>query len=333
MKALVLREGSPYEAKLEDFPQAPISAGEVLIQMKAAALNHRDQWMREGLYPQITCPSILGSDGCGLVVEQSPDVAEDWVGKTVVINPNVHWGDNPAYPDYNYTILGMPKHGTLSEYLVVPADRIHLKPEHLSDEQAAALPLAGLTAYRALFTKGQLQSGQKVFITGIGGGVAQFALLFAHSVGAEVYVNSGSPEKIQKAESMGAKAGFNYRKENWYKGLRKVAPLGFDVIIDGAGGPDFSRLAQSLGMDGRMVVYGTTAGKPSPIHLPRLFFSQASIIGTTMGNDAEFEAMLQLVNKNKIIPGISSVRPFDQVIESLDEMKSGTQMGKLVLKF
>lgn len=332
MKAVVLQEDPQEKLVVKDVELRDLNEGEVLVKVKAAALNHRDQWSRVGMYPNLKYPSILGSDGCGVVEKVQSPQDQDWVGKEVIINPNVGWGDHPDYPSLNYTILGMPTDGTLAEYIIVPAHRLHLKPEHLSVEEAAALPLAGLTAYRVVFTKGQVIDKHHVFVSGIGGGVALFAMQFAAAVGAKVCVSSSKEEKLQKAMELGASDGVNYKEELWFKQLRKKYPMGFQTIIDSAGGQDFGEVAKMIALGGSMVVYGTTAGKPSPINLPRLFFSQGSIKGSTMGNDQEFAAMVDFINQYKIHPVISSIRPLDEAISAFDEMDAGKQFGKLVIK-
>jgi zinc-binding alcohol dehydrogenase/oxidoreductase len=332
MKSVVLQDNPQERLAIQDSPIPELKPGEVLVKIYAAALNHRDEWSRMGMYPGMRYPSILGSDGCGVVEKVADSNDEAWLGKTVIINPNVNWGENPAFQSLNYTILGMPTNGTLAEYVAVQAHRLHEKPAHLSHEQAAAIPLAGLTAYRAMFTKGEVKTGKSVLISGIGGGVALFALQFGVAAGAKVYVTSSKDQKIAKAVELGAIYGVNYKSETWSKDLLKREYAGFDAIIDGAGGPQFGDTVKLIASAGNYVVYGATAGAPSPLHLPRLFFSQASIKGSTMGNDQEFKAMVEFVDKHKIAPVISSVRPIDEAISAFDEMHEGKQFGKLVIK-
>lgn len=331
MKAVVLQEASTLLVK--EVPKPELKAGEVLVKIHYAALNHRDQWSRMGMYPGLQYPAILGSDGCGVVESVASEEDQNWLGKTVIINPNINWGDNPEVQSPAYTILGMPSNGTMAEYLKVPVHRLHEKPAHLSNAEAAALPLAGLTAYRALFNKGQVKAGDKVFVTGIGGGVAQFALQFAKAAGATVFVNSGSDDKLENAiEKLGADFGINYKTEKWEKIVQKENPTGFNAIIDGAAGAAFGELVKMLAGGGNMVVYGTTAGNPSPIHIPRLFFSQANIKGSTMGNDQEFTQMIDFVKQHQIKPIVSSIRSIDEAVSAFDEMHEGKQFGKLVLE-
>jgi zinc-binding alcohol dehydrogenase/oxidoreductase len=332
MKALILQEDANERIKLVDKELPALKGDEVKVRIQTAALNHRDQWSREGMYPGIKYSVVLGSDGCGIVEEVANEVDKHWIGKQVILNPNVGWGDNPEFPNLNYTILGMPTNGVFAEYTIVPSHRLHLKPSYLDEAQAAALPLALLTAYRAVFAKGKVARDRSVLITGIGGGVALFALQLALAVGAKVYVTSGSDEKLEKAKALGASFGVNYKSDTWIKELQKKEFMGFHTIIDGAGGPDFGELAKMIAPTGTMVVYGTTAGKPSPINLPRLFFSQATITGSTMGNDQEFKEALDFVEQYKIVPVVSSVRPLDEIVSAFDEMKAGGQFGKLVIK-
>ncbi len=333
MKALTL-------SLAEDKPQLLITeketptpkGGEVLIKVAAAALNRRDYWISVGMYPGLRSGAILGSDGSGVVVGLGAGVDDYWLDKSVIINPNIGWGDNPLVQDKHYTILGMPNDGTLAEYLTVPVDRLVQVPGHLTIEQAAAYPLAGLTAYRALFKKAQIQKGHKLLVTGIGGGVSQMVLQFAVSAGAEVYVTSSSPAKIDKAIELGAVQGFNYREEDWNKAAAK-ATGGFHAVVDSVGGDNVDRCLRTLAPGGRYVTYGATQGQPKKLDVARLFWNQLQILGSTMGNDQEFEEMWKFITDHKLGPTIDSIRPFDQALLAIEEMGKGSQMGKLVIKF
>ena len=332
MKALKLVNESADHIKMVEMNEPVPGKGEVLIKMKAAALNHRDQWCREGKYPNIRYDVVLGSDGCGTVAGMGPETDEVWNGKDVIINPNINWGTNPDIQSTDYRILGMPDNGTLAEYVVVPVDRLVEKPEHLTPEQAAALPLCGLTAYRALFTRGKVKRGQNVLVTGIGGGVAVYAFLFARLSGAHVYVTSGTKNKITQAVAMGAVEGYDYKDEHWAQTALRSAG-GFDVIIDSTGGQMVNQYLRILRHGGRLVIYGASAGIPKTMDVFRLFWNQLSIQGTTMGNDREFEQMIDFVNRTQMLPVIDSVRPFDDIVGAFDKMKQRRQFGKLVVKF
>ena len=331
MQALLLEE-TEARISLQEVPKPSPKLGEALVKVRYASLNHRDQWCRQAMYPNLKYPSILGSDGAGIVEAVGSIGDINWIGKQVIINPNIAWGENPAYPSPAYTILGMSSAGTFAEYVCVATDRLHNIPAHLSLSEASTIPLAGLTAYRAVANKGEVSAGKRVLITGIGGGVSQFAMLFSLAFGAEVFVTSGDEQKLAKAQILGASFGTNYKTPQWEKSLSKQVPLGFDTIIDSSGGESFGSLAKMLALGGNMVVYGGTAGTPSPLHLPRLFFAQANIKGSTMGNDAEFIEMLHLVTQHQIKPIISSIRPFDEIVSAFDEMHAGKQFGKLVIE-
>jgi NADPH:quinone reductase-like Zn-dependent oxidoreductase len=332
MKALQITDNPKEKIKINEIPIPNISENEVLVKLTAAALNRRDQWIREDKYPNIKPYTTLGSDGCGIVEQVGSEADKDWIGKKVIINPNIGWGSNPKVQSPHYQILGMPTNGTFAEYVVVKTDRIHLKPEHLTDEQASALPLGGLTAYRAVFNYGEISEGDNVLISGVGGGVATLALQFALVAKANVYITSGDNDKIQKAIQIGAIAGANYKESNWNKDLLEKSK-GFHLVIDSAGGKGFSDFIRMMKPAGRIIFYGATQGLPTTLDLYRAFYYQIKIQGSTMGNDQEFLDMVRLVDTNKILPIIDNVKPFSDIITAFDEIKSGKQFGKIVIKF
>lgn len=326
MKAITITEESE-PIQLVDIDKPEVLGDECLVKISAAALNRRDQWIREGMYPGIQFGTVLGSDGCG-VVEDGPS---DWKGKEVVVNPNVNWGDDPEVQSSKYSVLGMPTDGTLAEYIKVPTHRLQEKPAHLSEEEAAALPLAGLTAFRATIKKGNAKVGKKVLVTGAGGGVSQFAIAFALASGAEVYVTSGSDEKIEKVKEVGVKAGFNYKNEKWFKEAGMLG--GFDTIVDSAGGNQLNNYLKVIKPAGRIVMYGSTTGYPEKVDVFRLFWSQAQIMGSTMGSDEEFVEMLEWVNKYQIKPTVDKVYDARDHLSAFDRFKEPDHFGKIVLKF
>lgn len=328
MRALVLT--NPGRIEILEVPKPILAPGEVLIKMKAAALNRRDEWIREGKYPEIRFGVILGSDGCGIVEEVHDEINKPWIGQEVVINPNNNWGDDAEVQSGKYHILGMPSNGTFAEYIKVPVDRIQHKPTHLDHQQAAALPLGGLTSYRALFRKGHLRQGQNVLISGFAGGVAQLSFLFAMAKGANVYVTTSSDTKLEKAIKLGAKGGYNYKRENSFKDLWKTKG-GFDLILDSAGGDQVNSFIKILRPSGRLVFYGASNGLPSGIDLYRMFWKQLSLVGTTMGNDREFVDMLQYVSEHRINPLIDSIRPFDKIVSAFHDMADKRRIGKMVI--
>jgi NADPH:quinone reductase-like Zn-dependent oxidoreductase len=330
MKALILT--GPGTTELKEIPTPDLTPGKALIKMKAVSMNRRDEWIKEGRYPGIKYGVILGSDGCGVVEKVFSESDQHWVGQEVVINPNIGWGPDPEVQAKTYTILGMPVDGTFAEYVCVPVDRLQRRPVHLNSLQASTLPLGGLTAFRALFKRGGLKAGQNILISGFGGGVAQFAFSFAQAAGANVYVSSGSDQKIEKALKMGAKGAYNYKKETTYADLWKTKG-GFDLVIDSAGGDQFNNFIKVLRPLGKIVFYGATTGLPSKIDLYRMFWNQISIVGTTMGNDQEFADMLNFVERHQLKPVIDSIRPFAKIGDSFDDIILPNKVGKIVMQF
>ena len=329
MKALTLKQvKSPLELLERDEPGP--QANEVLIKLAAAALNRRDYWITQGMYPGIELPIVLGSDGAGVVVQTGSEVDRSGTNREVIIDPALNWGDDQAVQSNSMTILGLPQDGTFATHVVVAASQLHDKPAHLNWQEAAALPLAGVTAYRAVFSQGGLKSGETILITGVGGGVATFALQFAVAIGANVWVTSSSPEKIQRAIDLGAKGGFNYREDDWHKKLVKSAGSP-NLIIDSAGGPGYASLLSIAAPGGRIVNYGATAGPPEKIDLFKVFWKQLRLQGSTMGSPQDFANMLELVEKHKIRPVVDRVFPLTEGSEAIQMMKSSPQFGKYVL--
>ena len=330
MKALQIT--AEHKIEICEIEKPILKPKQALVKVAAAALNRRDQWIRQGMYPNIQFGTTLGSDGCGEVVEVNEPLNENWLGKKVLINPNVNWGNNPAVQSSEYSVLGMPNNGTFAEYFAVDIEHLVEQPAYLTNEQAAALPLGGLTAYRAIMNHGQLKSSDTVLISGFGGGVAQFAFQFGMAAGAGIYVTSGTQGNIDQAMAMGAKGGFNYKDENWAKEAQKISG-GFDLVIDSAGGDQINTFIKIMRPAGRIVFYGATNGMPSKLDMFRMFWNQITLQGSTMGNDQEFVEMVRFTELHKLVPIVDSVRPFDEIINAFDQMKSGNRVGKLVISF
>ncbi len=332
MKAIVLRElGGPEKLKLEEVADPRAEKGEVVVRLKAAALNHRDVFILQNLYPKIKLPAILGSDGAGVVESVGEGVDQSLVGREVVINPSLEWGDDERFQGPKYRILGMPEDGTFAEKIRISADNVLIKPAHLSFEEAAALPLAGLTAYRAVATRARVAAGETVLVTGVGGGVATFAVQIAKALGATVFVTSGSDEKIEKAKSAGAQGGANYKNPDWGKQIALMSDGGPDVVIDGAGGDALETSVKIIKPAGRIVFYGATSGLAKNLDLYRMFFKQATMMGTTMGSSREFASLIDLYHDKKIHPAVDQVFPLAEAAAAHRRMEEGAQFGKIVL--
>jgi NADPH:quinone reductase-like Zn-dependent oxidoreductase len=316
--------------KLADLPQAEPAAGEVAIALKAAALNHRDVWIKQGQYAGVRYPCVPGSDGAGVVVAVGEGVDRAWLGREAIVNPSFGWGDGEAAQGPDFAILGLPRAGTLAERIAVPAIQVSPKPAHLSWEEAAALPLAGLTAYRSLFSRAGLRAGERLLISGIGGGVAQLALVLAVAAGAEVWVTSSSPAKLDRARALGAKGGYDYTRAGWVEAAK--ADGLFDVILDSAGGEGFDDLIELTKPGARLVFFGATRGNPPRFPLRKLYWRQLSLLGSTMGSPRDWRELLDFVARHGLRPSIDEAFPWERAPEAFARMERGEQSGKLVLR-
>jgi len=332
MKALVLEATDGLQsAAVKDIETPTPKAGEVLVAVKAAALNHRELWITRGQYPgMVPVPFSMGCDGAGVIESVGEGVDERRIGEEVVLYPGLNWGPDARFPAANFATLGMPGPGTIAEKITVQAASALPKPAHLRFDQAAALALAGLTAWRGLFTKAGLKSAEKLLVTGIGGGVALFALQFAAKIGAQVYVTSGSEQTLARAIALGAKAGFNYKDEGWRKALPKAAG-GIDVVFDGAPASAYANYGRALSMGGRVVVYGSTGGMQFPVNAPEMFLKNISIIGTNIGNLDEFKSMLSFVTEHRLEPLIERSFALADAAAALKFLQDEHQLGKIVI--
>jgi len=330
VKAIVLREvGGPQNLRLEEFETPVAGPGEILVKVHRAAFNRRDVFITQGLYPGIVFPV---SDGCGVVAAHGAGASGPAVGTTVVIDPMFGWGDDPAVWRTDSKLLGMPSHGTFAEFVVAPAQNVYPKPARLSEERAAAIPLAGLTAYRAVFTRGRCTKDDVVLIPGIGGGVQTFALLFAKSVGARTIVTSSSDAKLERAKALGADVGINYKTaENWSKDVRAQSGGGPTLVIDSVGGETFAKALDIARPGARVVVYGGTTGD-SKVRPFSIFWKHLDILGTSMGSPADFAAMLRLFAESTLEPAIDEVVALADVPAAAQRVLDGEQFGKVVVR-
>lgn len=331
MKAMMLREiGRSNQLRLEDVEIPKPGSNEVVVKLKAAALNRRDLMVIDGRYPGIKLPNIPGSDGAGEVIVVGDEVNDVLIGDEVVINPGLNWGSDMDKKSADYTALGNPTDGTFAQYVKVPAENVFTKPSHLSWEEAAALPLAGLTAYRALVTKGKVKNGETVLIPGVGGGVATYLVQFATAFGAKVFVTSSKEEKIEKAKRLGAAGGVNYTVDNWPEQLEKLTG-GIDLSVDSIGGEVFKTLV-SLGKIGsRIVSFGATRGPVPNLILPSMTVKEMSVIGSTMGSPHDFANMVKFVEDHDIYPVLDKTYSLDEASEALSRMEKGENFGKIIL--
>ncbi len=330
MKAVRLNElGGPERLHVEDVPEPVPAAGQILIRIKRAAFNRRDIFITQGLYPGIALPRTLGSDGAGEVAALGAGVTGFELGAPVVIDPELGWLDEA--PPAQGNILGMPWDGTFAEYVVVPAAKVHPKPAPLSDDEAAAIPLAGLTAYRATFTRGRITKDDVVLIPGVGSGVQTFVLIYAVHVGARTIVTSGSDAKLERAKALGAGVAINYKTDpEWHKTARKAAGgSGPTLTVDSSGGETLSRIIDISGIGGRVVIYGGTQGD-AKIRPFSIFWKHLDILGTSMGSPSDFRGMLALF-EGGLKPVVDRVYPIEEAAAAAQRVLAGEQFGKVVL--
>jgi NADPH:quinone reductase-like Zn-dependent oxidoreductase len=335
MKAVVLHKlEGPESLSYEDVQDPEPGSGEIIVRLRNAALNRRDVFVTQGMYPGAkpdALPVILGSDGSGEVAAHGDGADGPEEGAEVVVNPALYWGDNPKVPGKDYRILGLPDDGTYAQFVKVPADHVYPKPSHLSHEEAAALPLGALTAYRALFSRGQLQEGETVLVPGIGGGVATFLVQMATAAGATVFVTSGSDEKIERAKELGAEGGVNYNSEDWSKELKNMTG-GVDLSIDSIGGETFNALVQLAKPGSRIVIFGSTQGPVPKMMTISLALKNLDVFGTAMGNAQEFGDMLEFYEKHNLHPVINETFSLEEATAAQQRMEKGEGIGKIVLE-
>jgi NADPH:quinone reductase-like Zn-dependent oxidoreductase len=330
VNAIQLTETGPPEVlTLSSVPDPEAGPGQVVVELRAAALNRRDVFLRKGVAPS-PLPVIPGSDGAGVVRSLGAGVGGVAEGDEVVIFPSLGWGGGEAAPQPGFRILGGPDDGTYAELISIPAENVMPKPKRLSWEEAAALPLAGLTAWRALISRAHLRPGETVLVLGIGGGVATFALHIARAAGARVIVTSSSDEKLATAADLGASAGVNYTADDWVDQVKAATGGGVDVVVDSVGST-WASSVNCLRAGGRLVVFGGTGGGKVEMMVRPVTAGQVSVLGTTMGSARDFAGLLAAVDTQTWVPVIDSVRPLADAAAAHAREEAGEHFGKLVL--
>jgi zinc-binding alcohol dehydrogenase/oxidoreductase len=328
LKAVVLASDLT-ESALEwtDWPDPVSGPGWVTVKDLAAGLNRNDAMNVDGreLRPG---RSVIGADGAGVIAEIGDGVEGLVVGDNVVVLPSLWWGDIEAYPGPSFEILGDTTAGTLAEYVSVPAENVYRCPERLSWSHAAAMPLAGVTAWRALMTQGGLSQGQRLLVTGASGGVATFAIQIAGAIGAEVHVTTSSSAKLDDAISMGARAGV-VREPGWESALLDLGP--FDVVLDSAGA-NWPQLLKALAPGGTLVSIGRTTREHAEIPIHELFLGQRRILGSTMGSPRQFGALLDHITESSWVPLIDSTFALSAPDDAFARLNHRDRVGKVVLE-
>ena len=342
MKAAVIREhGENERVVIEQVADLKPAPGEVVMEVYASALNHLDIWVRKGRPGlNLSYPHVLGSDACGVVVELGAGVTGIAPGDEVILNPGVSSGKGEycyrgqQSEDPAFGIFGLSRPGTHSEKVAVPAGNLLPKPTHLSDEEAAALPLAYLTAWRMLMTRAALVPGETVLIHGIGGGVALAGLQLAKMASAEVIVTSSSDDKLARARDLGADHVINYKTTPAVAAAVKemTKGRGVDIAFDTVGAATWPINFEAARRGGRIVHCGVTTGATVQANISALYWNHLSVLGSTMGSHEDFRQMVKAVSNAKMKPVVDSVFPLEQARDALARMEAGDQFGKIVLK-
>jgi zinc-binding alcohol dehydrogenase/oxidoreductase len=323
LHAVIMHEfGAAEVLRPGEFPEPQARPGWVTVALRASALNWHDVLVRQGRY-RSPLPHIIGADGAGVRTD---------TGEQVVVLPSLHWGSREEAPSSGWEILGDHRPGTYAELVSVPADCLAPKPRGLNWAEAAALPLVGLTTYRALFTRGRLKAGESMLVIGAGGGIATTAIALAVAAGAVITVTSSSPDTIERAVSAGARDGVLHSEPEWPEHARAMSPdnAGFDLILDPVG--RWSESVRALRPGGRLVVLGANAADTAQMDVRSFYFGQFDLLGTTMGSSRDFAGLLDMIDRCSVrAPVIDREFPLDRAADAHEYLERGRTFGKCVL--
>jgi zinc-binding alcohol dehydrogenase/oxidoreductase len=323
MHAVVMHEfGAAEVLRPGEFSAPAERQGWVTVALRASALNWHDVLVRQGRY-RSPLPHIIGADGAGV----RTDTREQ-----VVVLPSLNWGESDEAPSRHWEILGDHTPGTYAELVSVPADCLAAKPAGFSWPEAAALPLVGVTTYRALFIRGRLRAGESMLVVGAGGGIATMAISLAVAAGAAITVTSSSSDTIAHAVSAGARGGVLHSETEWPEHARAMSPnkAGFDLVLDPVG--RWSESVRALRPGGRLVVLGANAAETAPMDIRSFYFGQFDLLGTTMGSSRDFAGLLDMIDHCSVRPPVIDREfPLDRAAEAHQHLERGRTFGKCVL--
>jgi zinc-binding alcohol dehydrogenase/oxidoreductase len=331
MRAMrLVRPGDHPEFERVDVAEPVAGDRDVVVRIVAAALNRRDWWIwREA---SRVAPVTLGSDAAGVVVGVGAGVDGVAVGDEVVINPTLGWAAGDDVPGEEFEILGSPRDGTFADQVVVPAANVAARPAGLSWEEAAALSLAGLTAWRAVVSCAGAGEGRRLLVTGAGSGVATFAVQIAAAAGSEVWVTTSSEAKLARLRDIGARGGVLYSQPDWGSGLPAAAGGPFDAVVDSWGADGWPEALKALRWGGVLVSFGDTGGEHSTIPVSEVYWAWRSIVGTTMGSPEEYRALLDHASTHDWRPVIDSVHDLEDIEMAARRLVDRERFGKIVLR-
>lgn len=338
MHAAIFHEfGSPEVIRYEEVPDPPVAPGEVLVEVRAAAMNHLDLWVRKGLI-DVPLPHIGGADIAG-VVRESPQGSAFTPGTRVVVNPLLFCGvcrecrRGEVSLCVRKRLIGEHVNGGFADLVAVPSANLSPIPDHIDFRTAACLPVSYQTAWRAIVTRGNVQPGDDVLVVGASGGTAIAAIQIALLAGARVHAVTSGPEKVERVRALGAEFVYDRDKVDWSReAFRNNGRRGVDVVVESVGAPTWEKSVRALAPGGRLVTYGATAGHLPELDLRRLFWHQTQLIGTTMASLAEFDAMLRAVREGRLRPVIDSVLPLAEARQAHQRLEAGEQFGKIVME-
>ncbi len=336
--ARIHEEGDVDVVVIDDVPAPEPGPGEARVQLRASALNHIDIWIRIGK-PSRPKPHTLGADGAGVIDALGPGVTGLELGAEVVINPGLFCGTCSECRRGEQSlceqlrVMGEHTNGTHADYCCVPVQNLHPKPDRLSWPEAAAYPLSFATAWRMLVSRAQLRSGEWVLVWGAGSGVGSAAVSIAAALGARVIATASRAETLAAARTFGAEHTIDHANDNVLAAVREITGgRGVDVVFEHVGEATWKISIEALRKGGRLVTTGATTGGNPPAQIHRIFWKQLSILGSTMGTDAEFTAMLAAVDAGRLEPVVDSVFPLGDVRMAYERMASGEAFGKIILK-
>ena len=316
MKAVRIHEdGGPDVLVYEAAPDPEPQPGEVLVRLRAAALNRLDLWVRKGL-PSVPKPRILGADGAGV----------DDAGRRVVINPGLEHGDA-------ITVVGEHMDGTYAELIALPESNVYPLPDEVSFEEAAAFPLVFETVYRMLVTRAALREGEWVLVWGVGSGIGTASLQIANALGGRVIATSSSDAKLERASELGAEVVVNHATGDVIEAVKEATGgRGADIVVEHVGEATWQMSLQAVRAHGRITVCGATTGPNPKAALHRVWWKQLTILGSTMGTRADFEGAYELVKSGRAKPVVDSVFGLEEAAAAHERMESGEHFGKIVLR-
>lgn len=339
MKAAFFKaHGGPEVLQIGELPTPSPDWGEVLVRVRSASLNHLDLWVRQGLPGlKIAFPHIPGCDAAGVVEEVGPGVTAFKKGDAVVVHPGLSCGSCEACgsgweslcPEYR--ILGEHLSGAFAEWVKVPARNLFAKPDALSFDQAAAVPLVFTTAWQMLVRRAKVQAGEKVVIHAAGSGVGSAGVQIAKLLGATVIATAGSEEKLEQAKKLGADHAVLYTQEDWFRQIRKLAPEGCDVIFDHLGKDFWAGNIRAIRNGGRIVLCGATTGAQAVTDLNHVFYRQIQVLGSTMGSKADFPRILSLLGQGKLHPVVDKAFALSDAASAFERLSGRRQFGKLLV--